>query len=315
MPKTIPVELVTHKGQSTTTLTFCIRIGPLRDGSYVALTMLDREIAYDLNDGVGELTYHARTGIDLSQFVASGDLSVDNAEASTLQEQPLWPNTGITEAMIDRGDLRGVEFVVFEVNYNDLTPGRHEEFGSGLIGEVRLLPGGLIVPELRDWSNVLTQASVNRNWLKTCRATFGSQPIGTGGGVVEEQYPCRYSLAGEWVNGTVTAIGAEVTRDFTASGLAQAANYFAPGLVEWLTGDNAGMSREIEAFASGGVVTLRNLTRNPIQAGDTFRIRRECSKLWSGHNSCKDTFANQQWFRGEPNIPDASANTLNVGGG
>lgn len=313
MPKTIPAQLVAHKALPATTLTSCIRMGPLPDGSYVALTMLDRAIDYDLNDGVGVLTYHARTGIDLSQFVASADLSVDNAEASTLQEQPTWPNTGITEAMIDRGDLRGVEFIVFEVNYNDLTPGRHEEFSSGLIGEVRLLPGGLIVPELRDWSNVLTQASVNQLYLKTCRATFGSQPIGTGGGVVEERYPCMYDLTPEWVNGTVTAIGAEVTRDFTASGLAQAADYFAPGLVEWLTGDNAGMSREIEAFGLGGVVTLRNLSRQPIQVGDTFRIRRQCSKKWTGHNSCKDTFANQQWFRGEPNIPDASANTLSVG--
>lgn len=313
MPKTIHAVLVAHKAQPATTLTFCMRIGPLRAGGYLGFTMLDRDVVYDMGDGAGPLTYYARTGIDLSQFMASGDLNVDNAEASTFLEQPAWPNTGITEAMIDRGDLRGVEFVVFEINYNDLTAGRHEEFSSGLIGEVRLLPGGLITLEQRDWTNVLTRASVNRPYLKTGRCTFGSMPVGTGGGVVEEQFPCNYDLTAEWVNGTVTAIGAEVTRDFTASGLGQAANYFAPGLVEWLTGDNEGMSREIEAFALGGGVTLRNLTRNPIQVGDTFRIRRDCTKKWSGHNSC-ETYNNRQWFRGEPNIPDASANTLNVGG-
>ncbi|GAB3388090.1 DUF2163 domain-containing protein [Lysobacter fragariae] len=307
MPKTIPAQLVTHKALLATTLAFCMRIGPLRDNSYIGLTGLDRDIAFDFGDGAGSLTYHAHTGIDLSQFAATSDLSVDNAEARSLQEQPTWPNTGITEAMIDRGDLSGIEFVVFEVNYNDLTAGRREIFGSGLIGEVKVFPGGLIGIEQRSWSQVLKQAAANVPYLKTCRAGFGSQ-------VGDERYPCKFALAGEWVNGTVTAIGAEVTRDFTASALAQAADYFAPGVVEWLTGGNAGMSREIESFASGGVVALRNLTKYPVQVGDTFRIRRDCTKAWSGHNSC-ETYNNRPNFRAEPYIPDSEANTLSVGGG
>lgn len=306
MPKIVPAQLASHKALPATTLTFCMRIGPLPDDSYITLTMLDAEIDYDFGDGVGVQTYHARTGINLSEFQASADLSVDNGEASTLQEQATWPNTGITEAMIDRGDLSGVDFVIFEVNYNDLTAGRHEIFASGRIGEVRLLPGGLITIEQRSWSQILKQASANVPYLKTCRADFGSQSG-------DERFPCMYDLTAEWVNATVTSIGAEVTRDFTASSLLQAADYFSPGLVEWLTGDNAGMSREIEAFDAGGVVTLRNLTRNPIQVGDTFRIRRDCTKQWSGHNSCL-TYNNRQWFRGEPNIPDAAANTLTISG-
>lgn len=312
MPKTIPAALVSHKALPATTLTMCMRIGPLPDGSYIGLTMLDRVVDFDYGDGAGSLTYHARTGLDVSQFLATADLSVDNAEARTLMEQPTWPNTGITQAMIDRGDLQGVEFVVFEINYSDLTAARREIFASGLIGEVKVLPGGLILLEQRSWSQVLKQQAANVFYSKYCRARFGSQPIGTGGGAIEERFPCMYSLAGEWINGTVTAIGDEVTRDFTCSTLDQATGYFAPGLVEWLTGDNAGMSREIEAFTTGGIVALRNLTRNPIQDGDTFRIRRDCSKLWSGHNSC-DTYSNRPWFRGEPFIPDADANSLNVG--
>lgn len=305
MPKTIDAALVAHKALPATTLAFCMRIGPLPDDSYITLTQLDRDLEYDFGDGPGAQTYYARTGIDLSEFQATGDLSVDNGEASTLQEQPTWPNTGITEAMIDRGDLSGVDFVIFEVNYNDLTAGRHEIFASGRIGEVRLLPGGLITIEQRSWSQILKQASANVPYLKTCRANFGSQ---TG----DERFPCMYDLTAEWVSGTVTSVGAEVDRDFTDSALAQTADYFSPGLVEWLTGDNAGMSREIEAFDTGGVVTLRNLTRKAIQVGDTFRVRRDCTKQYSGHNSC-DTYSNRPYFRGEPYIPDSDANLLSVG--
>lgn len=307
MPKTIDIALATAKAQTATKLHFCMRIGPLPDSSYIGFTTFDRAIEYDRDDGAGSLTYHARTGADLSQFLATADLSVDNGEAATLVEEPAYPNTGITEAMLDRGDLTGATFEIFEVNVDDLTPGRHEAFASGPIGEVKLLPGGLILIEQRSWSQLLKQTAANKPYLKTCGVErFGSQ-------LGEEEHPCFYGLAPEWVDFTVTGIGSESVRDFTASALAGADDYYAPGMVEWYTGDNAGMSREVEAFASGGVVALAHTTRNPIQVGDTGRIRRDCTKRWEGHNSC-ETYANRQWFRGQPNIPDTDSNNINVPG-
>jgi hypothetical protein len=52
-----------------------------------------------------------------------------------------------------------------------------------------------------------------------------------------------------------------------------------------------------------------------VQVGDVFRIRRDCTREWSGHNSC-ETFANREWFRGEPKIRPAEAmNALVPGAG
>jgi hypothetical protein len=47
-----------------------------------------------------------------------------------------------------------------------------------------------------------------------------------------------------------------------------------------------------------------------IQVGDTYRIRRDCTKNKDGHNSCKGTFWLTSWalhFRGEPAINPAAA--------
>jgi hypothetical protein len=138
-------------------------------------------------------------------------------------------------------------------------------------------------------------------------------PIGAGGGVVEERFPCGFDLTAEWVDSlAVTSVGAETDREFTCAALDQADNYFAPGIVEWLAGDNAGQACEVESFA-GGVVTLQFPTVNPILASHEFRIRRDCSKRKTGHNSCKDTFWLTEWFNhfdGEPAIPVAEAGKL-----
>ena len=90
-------------------------------------------------------------------------------------------------------------------------------------------------------------------------------------------------------------------------------------MVLWETGNNAGTSLEVESFTGGdsssdGYVSLRFTTRTPIEVGDTGMIRRECSRKWTGHNSC-NTFwgsAKGSHFNGEPfiNIGDSLANRV-----
>jgi len=46
----------------------------------------------------------------------------------------------------------------------------------------------------------------------------------------------------------VSALGDEVTRQFNTSDLSQAQDFFAPGVVDWLTGANAGAQVEVESF-------------------------------------------------------------------
>lgn len=292
--KTIPLALANHKAQNATTLTDLLKIGPLLDGTFRGLTLLDQPVTY------AGLTYHARTGMQMSGISGSSDLGVDNAEVTTLQPIAAFPLEGITQAQIDSGALDKAAFIVLRVNFMDLTQGA-ETVHSGTIGEMRTRVGGLSILELRGLSDQLKQTLCELDSLN-CRARFGSQ-------VGEERFPCTYSLAAEWIAGTATTV-TEADRVF-GSGLAQAVDYFAPGVVRWLTGANTGTEQEVEGFASGGV-TLLYPTPALIVTGDTFQIRRDCTRKASGNNSCR-TFFGTSWttkFRGEPHIPVGDSASL-----
>lgn len=309
--KTIPAQLMAHKQTGTTTLCFLEKVGPLPDGSYIGLTSCNRNLVFDDGRGGGAITYHAATGMEPSAMAAGIDLSVDNSETESLM--PVYEmDTGITREMVENGDLDGVEYWIYQVNYEALEQGA-EVFGNGTIGEVRLTPGGLVTFENRSWSQLLKQNSVVELDSLTCRARFGSQPG-------EQRFPCMYDLTAEWIDFTVSGLGAEVVREFYSAELAQGDDYFAPGLVEWQTGANAGQQREVSGYVgpvvdppSNGFVELQFTTRNPIAVGDTGRIRRDCTKAWAGHNSC-ETYNNRQWFRGEPHIPLSDTTGLMVPG-
>ena len=301
--------LQAHKGQSSTTLTDLLLVDP--DGARQGYTLLDTDVVYD--DGNGAVTFKARTGFESSAMQASSDLGVDNAEATTLMPIAGFLSEGFTQAQVDAGELDKTPFVVYQVNYKDLTPSSHEIMHGGTVGEQVTKFGQFTVLELRSLAQQAKQTIGELDSL-TCRAKFGSMPIGTGGGVVEERFPCGFDISGLWVTGTVEAIGVETDREFTdATALTQAVNYFAPGVCEWLTGSNAGQKCEVESFALGGAVSLQFPTVNPILLGDTYRIRPDCTKRKTGHNSCKDTFWLTDWFnhfRGEPAIPVAEAAKL-----
>lgn len=306
MPRTSSVALQLHKAQAATTLCYLNKIGPLPiTGDYVCLTSHSKDFTYD--DGTGSLVYYASTGIELSAFTSKNDLSVDNGDAHSLVELPAYPSTGITQEMIDTGALDGVRYVIYEVNWRDGSMS-HEIQTSGPIGEVRQLRGGQITFELRTWSQYLKQNSVVELDSLNCRVKkFGSQ-------AGEERYPCLYDLAAEVVAPVaVTSVGAEPVCQFTASALGQATDYFVPGHWVWDTGDNAGTVQKIKAFVSGGVIELRMSTKHPIQAGDTGHPRRDCTRAWSGHNSC-ETYANRPHFRGEPKMRLADTIALSIPG-
>lgn len=317
MSKTIDAVLLAHKALPSTTLTDLLLIGPLEDATYRGFTTLDRDVVFTPSVPLGAMTFKAPTGFEMSALEATNDLGVNNGEANTLPPVAGFEADGFTQAQIDAGALDKVRFVILRVNYNDLTTGRSEVIAGGTIGEVRIKLGGLTVLELRSLSQQLKQSIVELDSL-TCRATFGSMPIGTGGGVVEERFPCGYDLTAEWVAGTITSVGGESDRQFGDSVLTGfGADYFAPGLVEMLTGDNAGQQVEVDTYDdTSGVVELRFPTVSPMKNGDTYRIRRQCTKQWTGHNSC-ETFHGADkalHFRGEPHIPVGQSDNLTTPG-
>lgn len=183
--------------------------------------------------------------------------------------------------------------------------GNHELVMYGTIGQVKTINGLSCFAELRGPQHQLKQTGIGLTSI-TCRVrTFGSQDG-------EEPFPCKYNASGLWVNGTVSGVGSESDLVFEDSSRAEADDYFAPGLVEWLTGANAGRTSEVETFASD-IFALRFATPYPIEIGDTYRARPDCTRNWEGHNSCQ-TYNNRLNFRGEPKLPMGDGGRISTPG-
>jgi uncharacterized phage protein (TIGR02218 family) len=285
--KTITPEMKSHKFLSATSLCRLMLV-VCKDGTHYGFTDLDIDLTY--NDGDGSLVYESSRGFMPSAISLDGGLSVQNADLTGIIATV---DTGIQKDTVRSGKLDFARVSIYQVNYADLTQG-HEVMGYGFLGQVTYQDGEYIA-EFRSLSQLLKQTNICQTYSLTCRAGYGDARCG-------KEY--------EWINGTITAQATEVTSSFTASGLTQAANYFVPGIVEFLTGQNAGRSMEVTGFALGGVVQLLLPVYYPIIVGDTFRIRIDCPKT-ADANGCKDP---RRWstdwavhFRGEPNIPIGDA--------
>lgn len=305
MPRSASAELIAYFAGPAQTTAYLLKVGPLPGDTYITVVSIARDFAYD--DGGGERTYFARTGTQVANLSSTNDLTTDNTDAQTLQEIPTYPGQGITVEMVENGDLDGVEFVLYALNYEDPSMG-HVILHAGPIGQVRDQVGGLITMELRAWADLLRQNSVCTTWGLDCRVRhFGSQPG-------EEREPCMYDASAELgAEVTVTAIGAESVREFTAAGLGAAEDYYAPGKWLWTAGANVGRTVEIESHTAGGDVVLRFTTRHPIEVGDKGRPKRDCTRKPFGHNSCS-TYSNLPNYRGEWTMPIADAIGLTVPG-
>lgn len=284
--KTISSGLMAHKALSTTSTCRLMKI-TAKDGAVFGYTDLDVDVTY--NDGNGDLVYEASRGFMPSAIQIDGGLTVQNADLTGIIATL---DTGIDKDTIRSGRLDGAFVRIYQVNYADLSQG-HEWLGYGNLGEVTY-QDGQYVAEFRSRSQILKQINVCQAYSLTCRAQYGD-------------IRCGKPL--EWVEGVVTAQAEEYTLSFVDSELAQPDGYFVPGIVEFLTGENAGRSMEVTAF-SGGIVSLILPVYYPIAVGDAYRIRIDCNKH-PDTSGCKDSrrWADEWWahFRGEPNIPVGDA--------
>ena len=97
-----------------------------------------------------------------------------------------------------------------------------------------------------------------------------------------------------------------MTRQFTASALTQAVDFFTAGKVTWQTGANAGLSKEIKTHATGGNILLQEPMPCTVAVGDTFTIYAGCLKRYD--EDCGPAkFNNQVNFRGFPKLPGNDA--------
>lgn len=310
--RNIPAALQADLDSGITTLTYLMRIMPIQPGfTDVGVTMGDQTKAYD--DGDGVLTYQAAIGMVPATLSFTSEMDVDNSQNQHLVPAPEY-DLPISEADIVSGAYDFARFRVYLVNYEALDHG-HANITDGQLGRLTVQDGLAFTSEMTAKSKQLKQTIVEKDSL-TCRAIFGSQPIGTGGGVVEQRFPCGKDATALLIAGSVDTVGVENSRTFTDAGLVQATGYFEPGMLYWSTGANAGRAYEVESFTTGGHVGLRREAMFPIQAGDTFQIRKDCTKWKDGANGCKSHFGDE-WvlhYRGEPLIPVQDSDQINTPG-
>jgi uncharacterized phage protein (TIGR02218 family) len=287
MSRFIPTALQTHLDTKATTICFLLKIVP-QNASAFGVTSLDKDVDYD--DGNGSMTYSSVTGVNMSAVEASAGLGVDNAEGLLLV------STDFTQQDINAGVLDYADYYLYRINWDDHSQG-HYLIQSGRTGIAKThdTRSGLI--ELRGLAQQLKQNFVDLYSL-TCRARFGSQ-------VGEELFPCMFDTTSLWSNGTITGVGTEADREFTAS-IAPAATGpngalpFNVAIITFLTGNNAGLTVETETV-SGTSITLRFQSSYNMEIGDTYKIRPDCAKRYA--EDCVALFDNGLFFRGEPWIP------------
>jgi uncharacterized phage protein (TIGR02218 family) len=289
MSRNVPSQMQTHYDGSATTVCRLLKIRS-RAGVIFGLTTLDTLVPYDDNSGDGVVDYVATSGFDPSTLRSDLGYGVDNAEGMALISDEI---DGITNEMVDAGEFDDGTWVCYEVNFKDLTAGRHVQIGSGDIGDIRTRYGMVWIPELLGLIIRLKQP-VGSSFSRRCRAVFGVAADASNG-----QRGCGVDAEALWVSGEVQSVGAESNRVFTGDAVATPHSF--PGRVEFLTGNNVGREYATESV-SGFVVTLNETTAYPIEAGDTYQIRPDCGKSYIA--DCIGVWSNGDNFKGEPHIPD-----------
>lgn len=304
--RNIPAALQAHKNGEATTLCKLIKM-TAKDGTIIGMTTLDIDVLY--NDGFGMLRYHAPVGCQPASIYQANGFEVNNSEFQALVVPEY--NLPLDEFDVNSGRYDYADFIMYEVNYEDLTMG-HWIVMSGQMGRMRSQDGIQIFGEMRSIKDLFRRTVVELDSI-SCRAKFGSTSA-------TEKFPCGFDAESLWLTGTVGTVDVDNTRVFTDPTRLEPDGFFYPGLLQFLTGDNAGKYIEVETFQTGGIITLAYNTSYVIKPGDTYRIRRECSRIArDAAKGCKHWFGSS-WglhFRGEPDIPIGDIGTLttpNIGG-
>jgi uncharacterized phage protein (TIGR02218 family) len=268
--------LTTHYSGGTTSVSHLLLV-TRTDGEVFAFTSAGEDVP------INGVTYLSAPGLDVTSVVTSSGLAVDNLELSTINDGEVFVLGEVLSGL-----WNNAAFQISKYNARDTSQGV-EVILTGTIGGVQIHQDK-VVAELRDLKQHLQQ-TVGSVTSKTCRYRLGDSR-------------CTKDLTSFTHSATVTGVTSQQV--FTASGLGQASDYFGAGQVDWLTGNNAGLSVLVKSFA-GGVITLNLPLYMEIQVGDTFSAVAGCRKRLA--EDCFTKFDNVLNFGGEPHLPGIDALT------
>lgn len=267
----VPPALQAHLDSGVTTTARCWKL-VMANGTVRGFTEHDRDLIWD---GV---TFRAATGFTGSAIEAQTGLAVgDQAIAGVLSDD------GISAAELEAGLYDGARVETWLVNW--AAPAQRLMLHAGEIGEVTRGAHGFEA-EIRGIAARLNVA-VGRTYQPVCDAVLGDARCG-----VDLSDPAFRA------EGAVSADGDG--RVLMVSGLESFdENWFAGGVLTWLSGANAGLRAEVRR-STGTVLELWRAAPSSVSADDAFRVTAGCDKRYA---TCRTRFANGAKFRGFPHMP------------
>lgn len=263
LEKGIPADLLAHYRSGALTVCKLARV-LTTDGRLFGFADLDVGVDYDpsavdpfnTGDDWGALTHVAENGgFSLSMLQAAADMSVDNADLTLLPG-----NDSVTVQELQAGLFDSADVRIYRVNYMDLSMG-HECVAVGRLGTSRV-SNNIGFVGFRSLADQLKQMKADL-YTVTCPHRLGSP-----------QCPKDFT----WTTGTVTHVDTS-NRIFSDASLTPADDAFVPGVMEWLTGNNAGRQMDVEQNTAGTFALMLRMGY-AIQINDTFRVRPDCTKVW-----------------------------------
>lgn len=241
------------------------------DGTIYRFTSLDVPLIFD-GQTWNECDSLVGSAIEINNDVAPANMDV----------MGVIDDATITEDDIRAGLFDGAAVQVWAVDWSDTT--RYRFILAAIIGQIKGSRSRFSA-ELRGLLDLI-QVPQGRVVSPECRADLGDAR-------------CQVDVDALAVSTTVDV--AVSRRQIVAGALTQADNYWQYGTVEFTSGDNDGLSKEIKTSQNTGNIVLSEPFPYEIAIGDDFDIRPGCGKRRG--EDCRDKFANAVNFQGEPDLP------------
>lgn len=280
--KQIPINLLERLKRPTGNWAFLAKIVSAKNGEVFGFTTLDADITFD--DGIDIVTYDSANELRPQNIQNVIDYDADNTELLG------WFNQALEKKVL-AGVFDRAEITIYRVSYLALDDGA-EIVAFGTVGEVAFATKA---KERRKVEYVSLRQqlkqTVNEMYSLTCRAQFGDER-------------CKKPLV--WENASVAAVSDSPYLKFRITGPVRPNEYFDFGVIEFLTGNNAGATLEVESWTYDGTLQLSFLAPYPVKNGDTLRIRRDCGKTYT---DCMN-YSNIPNMRAEPHTPVEDAGVM-----
>jgi len=165
MAKTVSAGMATAVDNRDLNLVACFFVKQRISGTIQGFTEHDRDIAFDLSDGNGEITYQAAAAFSRTAIANTNTFSVDNLEVEGVLDASAFDPDDIDAGKYDRAEIK-----IFLVDWTDLTLGAIK-LRRGHLGEITTAEKGFKA-ELRGLLQRYTEEIVEV-YTPSCRVDLG----------------------------------------------------------------------------------------------------------------------------------------------